>query len=282
MVENETPTAEFDPELDRAFDAISSMPGFAERSQKVVREAVDQVLQGDETARCSISELTPEEKKHIGTKVEHGLKREFFANRKGEHLDTIVDGVEVDIKNTVGETWMIPPEATNRLCILSAIDERSQRYSIGLLRAAMSLLNKPNQDQKRSLSKKGRDSIRWIVKDGSLRVSIFVSCPDIKRLVFLKTTGQSRVAELFRQVRFRPIQRSDIERAAAHNANRQIDLRARVRDARTKLRSEGLLLLRGWNPQEREQARVLGYRIDTTQCISVTAETAKVISDGHD
>src|SRR5579863_1982818 len=86
-----------DPEIDRVFEAINLMPRFSERSHIIIRQAVDEVLRGDTTARCSIGDLSPEEKKHIGTQVERGLKREFFENRKGEHLDTVVENVEVDI-----------------------------------------------------------------------------------------------------------------------------------------------------------------------------------------
>jgi hypothetical protein len=283
MVESETTSPEaLDVEIDRVFNAVNLLPKFPERCEIVVRQAVDDVLRGDTTARFSISDLAPEEKKHIGTKVEHGLRREFFENRKGAFLDTTVEDVEVDIKNTIGNTWMIPPEAVDKLCLLSAIDESSEKFSIGLVRANASLLTKPNQDRKRSLSKKGRETIRWFVKNRALRVSIFVSDPEIRQAVFSKGSGQTRVAELFRQVKQKPIQRTDIEIAAAHEG-RQIDVRARVRDARNKLSEEGLRVLRGWNPGERNEAQRRGYTISKTQCITLNADSQdqEAVSDRY-
>ena len=266
MSENEAASQGSDEQLDRVFGAVATLPYFAEHSELVVRKAIDRVLRGDSTGRYSIGELTPEEKKHIGTHVEQGLIREFFDDRRGERLDTTVEGVEVDIKNTVGETWMIPPEAVNKICLLSAIDETSQKYSIGLIRANESILTKPNQDKKRSLSSRGRSMIRWIVRDRDLRVSVFARDTNVRLRVFSKKSGQARVAELFRQVEATPIQRSDIEVAAVHKG-RQVDVRARVRDAKIKLRSEGLLLLRGWNSKERDEARRRGRVITKSECI---------------
>lgn len=269
MPEDEAPCPpEADPELGKVFAAISAIPDFEKRSARAVRRAVEDVLQGDKTARYSIQELTPEEKKHIGTQVERALKQEFFEDRKGVRLDTSVAGIDVDIKNTVGATWMIPPEAVGGLCLVSAIDESSAKYSIGLVRTRRESLNRENQDKKRSLSKKGKDAIRWLVKDGNFPVSGFATSPQLKEDVFKKDSGQARVAELFRRVREHPIQRSDIDVAAAHKG-RQVDVRARVRDAKTKLRQEELLVLRGWNKAEREEAARRGYPIDDNQCITL-------------
>jgi hypothetical protein len=183
-----------------------------------------------------------------------------------------VAGVEVDVKNTIGSNWMIPPEAVDRLCLLTQIDEESARFSVGLIRAREEQLGKENQDKKRSVTKQGRESIRWIVRDAVLPVSAFLtSTPSTRDQVFEKASGQAGVAELFRQIQKVAIQRSDIEAVAARKS-RQVDVRARVRDAKTKLRQEGLLVLRGWNPGERQEAVKRGYVIDAKQCISLPLE----------
>jgi hypothetical protein len=261
-----------DNELEIVLAEFSNTPDFQRRATSVIRKAVDNVLQGDRTRRYSIAQLTPEEKKYIGTQVEKGLKTEFFQDRKGQVSDTTVAGVEVDIKNTIGNNWMIPPEAVGRLCLLTQIDEESARFSVGLIRAHEEQLGKENQDKKRSFSKQGRESISWIVKDAVLPVSAFLtSAASTRDRVFEKASGQAGVAELFRQIQKAPIQRSDIEAVAAPKG-KQIDVRARVRDAKTKLLQEGLLVLRGWNKVEREEAGRRGYLIDRKQCISIPLE----------
>jgi len=182
-----------------------------------------------------------------------------------------VADVEIDIKNAITDNWMIPPEAVDRLCLLTQINEKSARFSVGLIRAREEQLGKENQDKKRSLSKQGRASVSWIVKDALLPVSAFLISDSIRDRVFERGGGQARVTELFRQIQKVAIQRSDIEAVAA-TKDRQVDVRARVRDAKTQLLQEGVLVLRGWNPAERETARTRGYLIDGKQCISIPDE----------
>jgi hypothetical protein len=265
------PQPQPDNDLKIVLASLSSIPDLQQRVTITIRRAVDNVLQGDRTGRYSIAQLTPEEKKHIGTQVEKGLKAEFFQGRRGQVSDTTVADVEVDIKNTIGENWMIPPEAVGRLCLLTQINEESARFSVGLIRAREEQLGKENQDKKRSLSKRGRESISWIVKDAALPISAFLMSTSIRERVFERGSGQARVTELFRQIQKVPIQRSDIEAVAA-TQDRQVDVRARVRDTKTRLLGERLLVLRGWNKAEREEALRRGYPINGTQCISIPDE----------
>src|SRR5580692_3253179 len=150
-----------DPELDRVHASVVAMDAFASRAADAIRGAIDDVLRGERTGRYSIAQLSRQEKAHIGTQVEIALVQEFF-HAEGKKLDTLVDGIEVDIKNTIGDNWMIPHEAVGELCLLTLINEPDQTYSLGLVRAYDELLNKPNQDGKRSLSTTGKATIRWI------------------------------------------------------------------------------------------------------------------------
>lgn len=282
MPETELQLLSADPELDVVLNAIAAIPDFSKRSARAVRKAVDVVLRGESTARYSIKQLTPEEKKHIGTQVESELKREFFKNRKGARLDTSIQDIDVDIKNTIRDTWMIPPEAIGALCLLSLINEDAAEYSIGIVRASLELLGSENQDRKRSLSRKGKLAIRWLIERQSFPVSLFLSNPQIAEIVFSKKSGQTRVAELFRQQTGRPIPRSDIAVAAVYHEQRQVDLRARVRDAKMTLTQESLQVLRGWNKPEREEAARLGFIIDSEHCISVSLDIAGARSNPID
>jgi restriction endonuclease NaeI len=267
--EEEISHAPTDSELELARSEILGLKNFAQKAAGIVRLAIDNVLQGDRTKRYSIEQLTPEEKKHIGTQIEKGLKKELFEDRRGEVLDTTIAGIEVDIKNTIGDNWMIPPEAVGKLCLLNQISERSKTFSVGLVRASHGLLNSENQDKKRSISRRGKETICWLIQNAPLPVSTFLTSEaSVVDSVFAKRSGQARVAELFRQIQKLPIERSDIAAVAAGD-DRQIDLRARVRDARIKLASEGLLVFRGWNRTEREEALKRGYAIDRKQCITI-------------
>src|ERR1700684_2751250 len=150
--QEETSHASVDSELELVRSEVLALENFAQRTADVVRSAIDNVLQGDRTKRYSIEQLSPEEKKHIGTQIERGLTRELFRNRSGKVLDTTIAGTEVDIKNTIGDNWMIPPDAVGKLCLLNRISEQSKTFSVGLIRIHQELLNSENQDKKRSLS----------------------------------------------------------------------------------------------------------------------------------
>lgn len=74
----------------------------------LIADAVDFVVDPVRTARTLISDLDNVEKTFIGLKIEHFL-RDFLDFPKGIR-DLRIGGVDVDVKTTVGKTWMIPPE----------------------------------------------------------------------------------------------------------------------------------------------------------------------------
>src|SRR5690606_36087339 len=87
----------------------------------LIRAAIDEVIDAPRTGRVHASELEKTEKTYIGTKVEI-LVRNYFRLPKGI-LDLRIAGYDVDVKNTLGSTWMIPREATGKPCILVASAE---------------------------------------------------------------------------------------------------------------------------------------------------------------
>ncbi len=156
---------------------------FAKDTAIVVQSAVQYVLDGEE----HIDNLEGCEKTQLGTKVEkRWLKRYGFPikrtaparkrilERTGETyqnpaLDTVIGSVDVDIKHTIGDNWMIPREAVNRWCLLFRTDYTHQTYDLGLLKMADAHLTEGcNQDKKRSVSAEGKKHIYWIVRNYSL------------------------------------------------------------------------------------------------------------------
>ena len=99
---------------------------------KLIREAIDEVIDTPRTGRVHASELEKTEKTYIGTKVEI-LVRNFFHLPKGI-LDLTIDGLDVDVKNTLGNAWMIPPEAVGKPCILVASDEEERTCFLWYIR----------------------------------------------------------------------------------------------------------------------------------------------------
>lgn len=115
-----------------------------------------------------LSELEGCEKTYIGTRVEKQFLRAFDLI-KCKPLDTTVAGHPIDLKFTLGNNWMIPPECVGHFCILIKADYNQRKYSMGIFHAREENLTKgANRDRKRSVSKVGKETINWLAKDYEL------------------------------------------------------------------------------------------------------------------
>jgi hypothetical protein len=210
----------------------------------LLRKSIDEVIDSARTDRVTLDETEKTEKTYLGTKVEI-LLRNFLGLPRGKLLDLSVDGVEVDIKNTMHGNWMIPSEAIGHPCILVKIDEESALFSFGLFVARREALSSgTNKDGKSSISKVGRDRIHWMVKDGAYPKNFWQDLdPKIRRAITSPESGIKRVDALFRLVRATPISRTTVLAAA-----RQKDAMKRLRKnggARDLLARDGIALLSG-------------------------------------
>jgi Restriction endonuclease NaeI len=165
----------------------------------LLQEAVDFVVDPVITARTRISELDNVEKTFVGLKVEHYL-RDFLDVPKGLR-DLELDGVDVDVKNTVSSTWMIPPETfrAEEPCLLIAIADAQQQCWLGLILARNQYLGAlaGNRDSKRSITAAGKANILWIAEGTPLPPSRWAGI-DMQRLRELrKIKGGSKRASIF-------------------------------------------------------------------------------------
>jgi len=209
----------------------------------LIRQAIDEVIDSTRTGRVYASELEKTEKTYIGTKVEI-LVRNYFHLPKGI-LDLRVAGYDVDVKNTLGQTWMIPREAVGKPCILVASDEGKRNCFFGIFVAHLhNLTNGTNQDKKRSVSAAGASTIHWILVNEPYPTSFWGEIGEPKTQAIMRgKTGNERVETLFRQVQ-RKIVHRDILQAVAQ----QKDYMRRARKgggARDKLAKEGIAILGG-------------------------------------
>jgi hypothetical protein len=211
----------------------------------ILQDAIDFVIDPVRTARNAISELDNVEKTFIGLKVEHFLRD--FLNVPKEIRDLHLDGVDVDIKNTVGATWMIPPETYKfeEPCLLITIADNEKRFWLGLIVARSAYLNAKNRDGKRSISKRGMESILWLVEGKSLPPSRWTHI-DMERFRELRRLkgGNKRVSTFFRENLGKLIHRTIIQTLLYD----QRDYMKRVRGnggARDILKRERIRLLSG-------------------------------------
>ncbi|GAA1441809.1 NaeI family type II restriction endonuclease [Nocardiopsis tropica] len=236
------PGRDGDPELEKTADHLASLDPDGSRIAAALRRTFDMLLDGQHTGRYRWEQLYKTEKTHFGTLVEINLQREFDFDG-GEVLDYLICGTEVDCKYSqkLG-AWMIPPEAVDRLCLGLWASDSESRWSAGLFRAEEHLLGKGNRDAKRTLTKEGRERVRWLFYDKPLPVNVLLHLPPGNvEAVFAADSGSARVRELFRRAQGLPVRRAVVATVA-----QQEDYMKRVRGnggARSALRAEGIVIL---------------------------------------
>ena len=211
----------------------------------MLRECIDDVIMTPKTGRRSYDELEKTEKTYIGTRVEIEL-RAMLRLPKGK-LDTLILDQDVDIKNTMGNNWMIPNEAFGHPCILIAADEERAKCYLGLFVARPEYLTSgQNRDAKKSVSAAGFANILWLLQDCPYPPNFWRTVkPGIVDIIFSETSGNRRMAALFREIQREPITRDVVEAVA-----QQQDFMRRIRadngnGTRDILAREGILLLSG-------------------------------------
>ncbi|MHA4817046.1 NaeI family type II restriction endonuclease [Streptomyces aculeolatus] len=238
-----TSSAASDPELIAVRDHLLQLDPNGERFSLVLRDTIDQLLNGEITGRYDWNTLLKTEKTHAGSLVEINLQREFnFGD--GSAMDYRIAGIEVDCKFSQNfGYWMIPPEAIGHLCLLVWADDSKSRWRAGLLRIKEEILNqKSNRDRKLTIKAEHRNKIYWVWPDGTLPENVLLHMPAADRDAVLgQNSGQSRVNELFTRVQQRRITRNVVRTAA-----QQKDYMKRVRGnsgARSSLRPHGIIIM---------------------------------------
>lgn len=237
------------PVLKQICDAIlkrtKGREGLRQRLPVLIADAIDFVIDPVRTARTKIADLDNVEKTFVGLKIEHFF-RDFLDLPKGLR-DLRIDGFDLDIKNTVGVTWMIPPETYRHEepCLLIASASSDNSCSLGLLIARDSYLTKPNRDKKRGVSKGGRGNIFWVVEKEPLPKSRWEGL-DMGRFRELRKIkgGAKRAAQFFRENIGWTVHRSVLQALLFD----QKDYMKRIRGnggARDLLKPEGIVPLSG-------------------------------------
>jgi hypothetical protein len=207
------------------FDRVGGSQDFGWHIARLLRSAIDAVIDTRNTKRFTLAECEQPEKTSLGIKLEIALRALLNLDR-GDILDANISGTEVDIKTTMTGNWMIPPEAINHVCLIVSEDEDRELCSVGLFVAKESHLTaSPNQDKKRSLSSVGRKNVWWLLKDYQYPHNVWKHInPEQRRRIMAPIDGTSRVVALFTELQGVPISRSMI-----NDVGQQLDFTRRVR-----------------------------------------------------
>lgn len=261
-----------DPELMLVRQHLLSLDPEGERFARILRDTIDQLLDGEHTGRFDWNDLHKTEKTHAGTLVEINLLREFKFD-SGTDMDYLIEGIEVDCKfSQTLYGWMIPPEALDEICLVVWAEDCKKQWSAGLLRANRAMLTtsgnvtkKGNRDGKFRLTKDHHSLVTWLWHKAPLEENLLLHIDKETQAAVLaagseskRSPGQAKVNELFRRV-----QRRRVNRTVVRTLAQQKDYMKRVRyngGARDKLRKEGILIC-GDYPNHQAVAEQLGLPV---------------------
>jgi hypothetical protein len=240
---------------------------------EAVDSAVKYVLDGQRTRRFSLDahDVDRDERASVGTKLQYHII-EGLGLKKAPPLDTHIDSIAVEIKGTVGESWMIPKEGQCQVTLMIKIDSAKQRFCCHLMRTHFAWLNAPNQDGKRTPRAEA-------VKQHAFVVLPWTSLPDepLRRLspaeldlVFSATLGlRTRYKHLFAALPGVVVPRGSMLVVGA----RSEDPLRRARESRWDLFEMGLDLLVGTWPEQRAAALSVGLDLGTSSWAAVPVGT---------
>jgi hypothetical protein len=251
-----------DVAFQKVYSAITSIPNVSTLLAEGISQAVDEIVDPVRSGRWRISQLDQPEKTVIGIRVENILRMALELPR-AKPLDIVVAGNNVDIKFTLGKSWSIPPEAFGELCLLTNFNVSTGRVSAGLLRTTLANLNpSENRDKKKSITKKGREAIRWIIHNELPRKSVvrFLGdiAPDLRLQITDPSAGaQERLNRLFLNLKYKEIPERVVEAVAIGH----VDWERRLRQDKSNAKApekQGFRVLRGTAPKGRARAKLLG------------------------
>lgn len=211
------PADDSDPDLDGVEARLRELsgPDLVSRYGKVIRQSIDEVLDGPRTGRWDFTQLEKTEKTYVGTKLEI-LVRVALGLERGSVLDLDIEGVPVDIKWAMDSGWQIPLEAVDHICLCIGGVKKLSMFQVGLVRCRPEYLNEgKNRDRKKTLSATGRAAIRFLVPPSPLPPNFLATIDSaIRTEVLAGETIQERVSRLFRLLPWTPIPRDAIATVA--------------------------------------------------------------------
>ncbi|GAA3815427.1 hypothetical protein CSO01_37300 [Cellulomonas soli] len=223
----------------------------------MLRDSLDQVLDGPRTMRFRYADLRKTEKTHVGTIVEINLGKAFDL-ADGSEMDYRIADHEVDCKYSMFMGgWELPLESLGHLVLLTWTDDQASLWSAGLWRVDPRYLGRGagNRDRKKKMLKSGQERIRWLWQNGDLPENLLLHLPgSVVERIFTHRNGQQRINELFRSVQGRIIRRDVVLTVAQQKDGPR---RARMAREERYLGGEGIIVL-GHYEWDVAVARTLG------------------------
>lgn len=257
--ESDLSGADRDDELESVvawLESKASTTGGTERFfGAVVRQTLDEVLDGPRTGRWDFDQLEKTEKTYVGTKLEI-IVRSALELERAFPMDLEIEGVPVDIKWSMQSVWQIPREAVGHVCLCVGGLAGMTRFQTGVVRCRLEYLNLgANRDGKKTLSSLGRAAMVALVLPAPIPSNFVTDMdPRVREEVMAQPNVQARVTRLFKLVPQTPIPRDAIRTVARTEGDPIRRTRA------DKSRADPLEGMRILSHKKSWQAEQLGYR----------------------
>ncbi|MHA3700635.1 NaeI family type II restriction endonuclease [Jatrophihabitans sp. YIM 134969] len=248
---------------------LLAKPDLVELIGDAIEDSVYYVLDSARTGRFDLYDeaVDSDERRTVGTKLQYHLI-DNFELMKSRHPDTHIEGVGVEIKGTTRDNWAIPKEGHCGVTLLVKVDARQWRHQAFMMRAHRVWLRPgKNGDGKRGVATQALedyaiDLFGWrTLRPNPLR-DLTVSQLAI---VFGSGGQESRFAELFRFAPRTVIQRGVLMTVGADRA----DPMRRVRATRKRIYPDGLALLCGKFPEQRQLASLMDFDLAGAAWVAV-------------
>lgn len=262
-----------DDELQQVLAWLIAQP-IAALLRTAVDDAVRYVLDGARTWRFDLTsdKVDSDERSSVGTKLQYHVI-EHLDLLKEPPLDTTITGIPVEIKGTVGKTWMIPREGQCEITLMVQIDAQKHQFRTLLMRTHRAWLTGGlgNRDLKRSPRTGAIDqyAIEVVPWSGLPPEPLRNLDAAQVREVFGPYGLRRRLTALFGYLPETVVPRSSIETVGAGLK----DPTRRARQAKQDVLMEhGLVILVGtWNPQFNAAAR-LGHDLSNGAWVAIPKE----------
>ena len=252
---------------------IGGIEKLKEEFPRLLRKALDEVIDTPRTRRTRLDQIEKTEKTYIGTKVEI-LFRNYIGFPKGV-LDLEIEGIDVDIKHTVSKNWMIPVEAFGKPCILISENEQTAKCNLGIFIARPEYLSVAcNRDKKKTIPVGSYKHVKWLLQDHPYPENFWQTIDaSVVQQIFAPKGGTERLIRFFTEVQGVPIARNLVEGVAA-----QADYMKRLRrngGARDSLARKGIVVLWGGKTSDKRLIKDLNLPYcNANQFISFKAMSA--------
>ncbi|MFE1377457.1 NaeI family type II restriction endonuclease [Streptomyces sp. NPDC058740] len=237
----------YDSELMALARAFNGVDRNGRRLAGILRDCLDVALDARNTGRFDPRELRLDERARLPWGLRYALQT-FFPFTPGPDSDLLWDGPQGVVSFGLRFSFQGPGGRFDRAAVggVSLIvyaDDARSTWSAGLIRLRPEHLT-PGTDQDGSsalTAEARRNAVLWLHRDAKLPENVLLHLDQRGREAILsRPTEASRVAELFRRVRFRTVPLSALRPLIS-----SADHAKAVRLAATTLRQEGLLLLTG-------------------------------------